>query len=313
MGVLASGRGTNLEALLQACERGEIPGRVVVVLSNRREAPALERARRRGIPAFFVSPRLFSRREEYDLHLVGLLRRHRVELVVLAGYMRYLTPPFVEAFRHRAINIHPSLLPSFPGLEAQRQALEYGVKVSGCTVHFIDEELDHGPIILQAAVPVREDDDVESLSARILREEHRILVEAVRLFAQGRLRVEGRRVRILDRREEGGRPAGASEAIAPAVVWGEASEAADARWPVSVAPVEASAPATGGEPVAGEARPEVVEEERPPVAVPAGACGTGGSSEGSVPGAGGGSAAGGSGGGSPVAREDRLPAPGEAR
>jgi phosphoribosylglycinamide formyltransferase-1 len=199
IGVLASGRGTNLEAVLEACERGEIPGRVVVVLSDRKEALALERARRRGIPAIHVSPRSFASREEYDLRLAELLRQHEVDLVVLAGYLRYLTPPFVEAFRHRAINIHPSLLPAFPGLEAQRQALEYGVKVSGCTVHFIDEELDHGPIILQAAVPVREDDDVASLSERILREEHRIPVEAVRLFAEGRLRVEGRRVRILER------------------------------------------------------------------------------------------------------------------
>lgn len=199
IGVLASGRGTNLEAVLEACERGEIPGRVVVVLSDRKGALALERARRRGIPAIHVSPRSFARREEYDLRLAELLRQHEVDLVVLAGYLRYLTPPFVEAFRYRAINIHPSLLPAFPGLEAQRQALEYGVKISGCTVHFIDEELDHGPIILQAAVPVREDDDVASLSERILREEHRILVEAVRLFAEGRLQVEGRRVRILER------------------------------------------------------------------------------------------------------------------
>lgn len=197
IGVLASGRGTNLEAILQACERGEIPGRVAVVLSDRKGALALERARRRGIPAFHIPPRSFATREEYDLRLAEVLQEHRVDLVVLAGYLRYLTPPFVEAFRHRAINIHPSLLPSFPGLEAQRQALEYGVKISGCTVHFIDEKLDHGPIILQAAVPVREDDDVASLSERILREEHRILVEAVRLFAQGRLRVEGRRVRVL--------------------------------------------------------------------------------------------------------------------
>ncbi len=199
LGVLVSGRGTNLQALLDACADGRLPARVAVVISDKPGAAALERAARAGVPALFADPAAFPHREAYDLHLADLLRRHGVELVVLAGFLRILAPAFVRAFRGRILNVHPSLLPSFRGLGAQRQALEHGVKVSGCTVHLVDEELDHGPIVLQAAVPVAEDDDQETLAARILREEHRILVEAVGLFARGRLRLEGRRVRVSGR------------------------------------------------------------------------------------------------------------------
>ncbi len=199
LGVLASGRGTNLQALLDACADGRLPARVVVVIADKPGAAALDRAARAGVPALFADPAAFPDRESYDLHLADLLRRHGVELVVLAGFLRILSPPFVRAFPGRIINVHPSLLPSFRGLGAQRQALEYAVKVSGCTVHFVDEDLDHGPVILQAAVPVAEDDDPEALAARILREEHRLLVEAVRLFAAGRLRLEGRRVHVAGR------------------------------------------------------------------------------------------------------------------
>ncbi|MEW6045638.1 MAG: phosphoribosylglycinamide formyltransferase [Bacillota bacterium] len=197
LGVLASGRGTNLQAILDACRRGELPARVVLVLSDRPNAPALERARLAGVPAEHVSPRHFPDREAFDLHVAGRLEAAGVELVCLAGFMRILSPAFVERFRHRILNVHPSLLPAFPGKEAQRQALEYGVKVAGCTVHLVDEGVDSGPIVLQAAVAVHEDDTEESLSARILEHEHRLYVEVIRLFAERRLALDGRRVRIL--------------------------------------------------------------------------------------------------------------------
>jgi phosphoribosylglycinamide formyltransferase-1 len=197
VGVLASGRGSNLQALLDASTRPEYPAEVVVIISDRERAVALDRARAAGVEALFVNPKDFSDRESFDLALVRELTARRVGLVCHAGFMRILSAPYVRAFAGRAMNIHPSLLPAFPGLHAQRQALEHGVKVAGATVHFVDEgPVDTGPIILQASVPVKPDDTEESLSTRILVEEHRLYPEAVRLFAEGRLEVVGRRVVI---------------------------------------------------------------------------------------------------------------------
>ncbi|HCJ11199.1 MAG TPA: phosphoribosylglycinamide formyltransferase [Clostridiales bacterium] len=197
VGVLASGRGTNLQALLDDAARDGCPYQVVVVISDVAEGRALERARQAGVPALFVSPRGRTR-EDFEAEMVAVLRARRVDLVVLAGYMRLVGEVLLEAYEGAVINIHPSLLPAFPGLEAQRQALEYGVKVSGCTVHFVDRGMDTGPIISQQAVPVREDDSVESLAARILVEEHRLLTRTVRLLATRRVEVRGRRVYIPD-------------------------------------------------------------------------------------------------------------------
>lgn len=196
LGVFASGRGSNLEAILNEIEAGKLPARVAVVVSDQPEAPALERARRRGIPALAVLPGDFSSRQAYEERLVEICRQHGVELVVLAGFMRLLGPTFLSAYRHHIMNIHPALLPSFPGLHAQEQAVRYGVRFSGCTVHFVDEGVDTGPIILQAVVPVEQDDTPETLAARILVEEHRLYPEAIRLYAEGRLHIEGRRVII---------------------------------------------------------------------------------------------------------------------
>jgi phosphoribosylglycinamide formyltransferase-1 len=194
IGVLLSGRGSNFEALAESCAAGRIPdAQIALVVSNREGAPGIERARSRGIPARVI-PSKGLERETYDRQVAAALEEARVELVCLAGYMRLLSPFFVAKFSGRILNIHPSLLPAFPGLEAQRQALEHGVKWSGCTVHFVDERLDAGPIIVQTPVEVRDDDTIESLSARILAEEHRIYTEAVRLVLEGRYRLEGRRV-----------------------------------------------------------------------------------------------------------------------
>jgi phosphoribosylglycinamide formyltransferase-1 len=194
VGVLASGRGSNLQAILDACARPEFPARVVVVISDRERAVALERARAAGVPALWINPKDFTDREAFDLALVRELQARQVGLVCQAGYMRILSPVYIRAFAGRSLNIHPSLLPAFPGLHAPRQALEHGVKVAGATVHFADEGVDSGPIVLQAAVPVAPDDTEETLSARILVEEHRIYPEAIRLFAEGRLRIVGRKV-----------------------------------------------------------------------------------------------------------------------
>lgn len=199
LGVLASGRGSNLQAILDAIGRGDLAAEVRVVVSDRPGARALERARQAGAAAVFVDRSAYPDREAADAAMARVLQEHGVDLVILAGYMRILGRGFVAAFRGRVLNIHPSLLPAFPGLHAQRQALEHGVKVAGCTVHFVDEGLDSGPIVLQAAVPVLEGDTEETLSARILEQEHRLYPEAIRLFAEGRLRVEGRRVRILSK------------------------------------------------------------------------------------------------------------------
>ncbi len=194
IGVLLSGRGSNFEALADSVAAGRIPGaEIAVVISNREGAPGIDRAAKRGIPAKVIPSRGLER-EAYDKQVAAVLLEHNVDLVCLAGYMRLLSPFFVAAFRGRILNIHPSLLPSFPGLEAQRQALEFGARFSGCTVHFVDENLDAGPIILQAAVPILDDDTPETLGARILKEEHRIYTEAVNLVLQGRTRIEGRRV-----------------------------------------------------------------------------------------------------------------------
>lgn len=196
VGVLASGRGTNLQALLEASEQPGYPARVVVVVSDRDRAPALARAAAHGVPGVFVNPKDFPDRDAHDAAVSRVLEAHRVGLVCLAGYMRILGATFVQTWRGRIMNIHPSLLPAFPGLHAQRQALEYGVRISGATVHFVDEGVDTGPIILQASVPVEPDDTEATLAARILVEEHRLYREAVRLFAEGRLRIVGRRVVI---------------------------------------------------------------------------------------------------------------------
>ena len=194
IGVLISGRGSNLEALAESCASGRIPGaEIALVLSNREGAPGLDRALSRGIAARAIPSKGLDR-ETYDRQVAAALDEARVELVCLAGYMRLLSPFFVAHFPRRILNIHPSLLPAFPGLEAQRQALEHGVKWTGCTVHFVDENLDAGPILLQSAVAIRDDDTVDSLSARILAEEHRIYSEAVRIVLEGRYRLDGRRV-----------------------------------------------------------------------------------------------------------------------
>jgi phosphoribosylglycinamide formyltransferase-1 len=193
VGVLVSGRGSNLQALIDAARRGELGGEIAVVVSNVERAPALERAREAGISAVFRDHRR-KKREDFDAEIVEILRAHQVDLVCLAGFMRLLSPAFVRAFPGRIVNIHPALLPAFPGLEAQRQAWEHGAKVSGATVHLVDEGLDSGPIVAQEAVPVVSSDTPEMLAARILEAEHRLYPRAVRLLLEGRCRLEGRRV-----------------------------------------------------------------------------------------------------------------------
>ena len=194
IGVLVSGRGSNLQAILDACARPGYPARVAVVICDRERALALERARTAGVEALWINPKDFADRESFDAELVRELTARGVGLMCHAGFMRILSPVYVRAFAGRALNIHPSLLPAFPGLHAQRQALDHGAKVAGATVHFVDEGMDSGPIVLQAAVAVEPNDTEETLSARILVQEHRLYPEAIRLFAEGRLRIEGRRV-----------------------------------------------------------------------------------------------------------------------
>jgi len=194
IGVLLSGRGSNFEALADSLASNRIPNaEIAIVISNRENAPGLERAKFRKIPAVAI-PSKGLERETYDRQVVAVLNQHKVDLVCLAGYMRLLSPFFVASFPNRILNIHPSLLPSFPGLESQRQALEYGVKFAGCTVHFVDENLDAGPIVLQSVVPVNDDDTEDTLSARILEHEHKIYSEAVRIVLEGRYKIQGRRV-----------------------------------------------------------------------------------------------------------------------
>jgi phosphoribosylglycinamide formyltransferase-1 len=194
--VLISGSGTNLQSIIDAIESGKLDARIEVVLSNRADAYGLTRAKHHGLATEILDHKRFVSREAFDEAIVAILRARGVELVVLAGFMRLLSPVFIKAYSNRIMNIHPALLPSFPGLHAQKRALEHGVRFSGCTVHFVNEECDEGPIIIQAAVPVYTDDTEESLSARILRQEHRIYPRAIQLYSQGRLRVEGRSVRV---------------------------------------------------------------------------------------------------------------------
>ncbi len=195
LGILLSGRGSNFEAIADNIAAGRLQAEIAVVISNRPEARGLEIARQRGLNAVCIPSKGLDR-EIYDRMVVAELRKNQVDLVCLAGFMRLLSAYFVREFPYAILNIHPALLPSFPGLDGQHQALEHGVKVTGCTVHFVDEYLDHGPIIVQTAVPVLEDDTVESLSARILEEEHRLYTEAIRIVLSGRWRIEGRRVLI---------------------------------------------------------------------------------------------------------------------
>ena len=196
VGVLASGRGSNLQAILDACAQPGFPAAVRVVVSDRERAPALDRARAVGVEALWINPKDFDDREAFDRALAAALEARGVELVCHAGYMRILSPAYVRTFAGRALNVHPSLLPAFPGLHAQRQALEHGAKVSGATIHVVDEGVDTGPIVLQAAVPVEPGDTEETLGARILVQEHRLYPEAIRLFAEGRVTIQGRRVQV---------------------------------------------------------------------------------------------------------------------
>jgi phosphoribosylglycinamide formyltransferase 1 len=194
LGILLSGRGTNFIAIADSIAAGRISqARIAVVISNRAEAPGIAAARERGLPALVI-PSKGKQREHHDAEVVAALREHNVELVCMAGYMRLLSPWFIQQFPQRILNIHPSLLPSFPGLEAQKQALEYGVKVSGCTVHFVDEHLDHGAIIVQRTVPVLPTDDEHTLAARVLEQEHQAYTEAINIVAGGQYEIVGRRV-----------------------------------------------------------------------------------------------------------------------
>jgi len=205
--VLASGRGSNLQAVIDAIEVGRFDATIVAVISNKKDVLVLERARKHGLADVFVDPKPFAgrpdNREAYDHALLDVLRRHDAELVLLAGYMKIVTGVLIDAYANRMMNIHPSLLPSFPGLDVQKKAIDWGCKIAGCTVHFVTEGVDEGPIILQAAVPILDGDTPDRLAARILEQEHRIYPRAVELFAEGRLRVEGRRVFI-----DGGKPLG---------------------------------------------------------------------------------------------------------
>jgi len=199
IGVLASGRGTNLQAIIEAVKEGKIEGRISVAISDNRDAFALKRAKQNNIETKYINFKNFKNREDYDKKIVEYLKKKDVDLVVLAGYMRILGSYFIKMYKNRIMNIHPALLPSFPGLHAQRQAVEYGVKVSGCTVHFVDEGVDSGPIILQKAVEVKDDDTEELLAERILKEEHQIYPQAIQLFSQGRLIIKSRKVFIKKR------------------------------------------------------------------------------------------------------------------
>lgn len=205
--VLASGRGSNLQAIVDAIEAGQVQAQIVAVISNKKDAVALERARKHGLTDIFVDPKPFvgrpDSRDAYDQSLLEILQRHEVELVLLAGYMKIVTAVLVNAYANRMMNIHPSLLPSFPGLDVQKKAIDWGCKLTGCTVHFVTEGVDEGPIIIQAAVPILVDDTPDTLAARILIQEHRIYPRAVQLFAEGRLRVDGRRVCIDDAKPGG--------------------------------------------------------------------------------------------------------------
>jgi len=194
IGILISGRGSNMVALVEAAQAGRFDADVALVISNEKEAPGLEKARSLGVEAIVVDHRESKTREEHDMKMAAELKKRKVDLVCLAGYMRILSPSFICEFAGRIMNIHPALLPAFPGLDVQQKAIDWGVKFSGCTVHFVDEKVDHGPIIVQSVVPVLDGDTAQSLAARILKEEHRIYAEAVRSFFEGKLKITGRRV-----------------------------------------------------------------------------------------------------------------------
>ena len=200
IGVLVSGSGSNLQSIIEHSEAGKLDAEIRIVLSNNPEAYALERCRKHRIPTEVVDHRRFASREDFDRRVIEALRATGVELVVMAGFMRVLSAEFFRAFPMKIMNIHPALLPSFPGIHVQRKAVEYGVKFSGCTVHFADEGVDTGPIIIQAVVPVDPDDTAETLAARILKEEHRIYPQAIQYYAEGRIEIEGRKVRVRDGR-----------------------------------------------------------------------------------------------------------------
>ncbi len=194
IGVLVSGRGTNLQAIIDAIENGQVDARIALVLSNQQDASALERANQHGIESLWLDPKQFAGKKEYDRAVAGELKNRGVDLVCLAGYMRILGPEFIRAFEGKIINIHPSLLPAFSGLNAQQKAIDYGAKFSGCTVHFVIKEVDAGPIILQAVVPVHESDDAESLAERILIQEHLIYPRAIQMIVENRLHINNRKV-----------------------------------------------------------------------------------------------------------------------
>ena len=196
LGVLISGNGSNLQSIIDHIEQGSLKAAIKIVVSNNSDAFGITRAQKHGIPVVVIKNGHFKNKEGFDAELIKTLNDHQVDLVVLAGFMRIITPDFLKAFSGRVMNIHPALLPSFPGLHAQKQAFDYGVKVSGCTVHFVDEGVDTGPIIIQASVPVLDDDSEDILATRILKEEHRIYPEAIQLFAEGRLEISGRKVFI---------------------------------------------------------------------------------------------------------------------
>lgn len=197
LGILASGRGSNFLAIYEAIKEGKLDADIKVLISDKKDAPALLKARERGIDAFFIDPLLYESKLKFEEEIVSVLKKYGVDVVVLAGYMRLLGRNFLKEFPMRVLNIHPALLPSFIGLDAQKQALEYGVRYSGCTVHLVDEGMDTGPIILQEIVPVFQEDTVETLSSRILEEEHKVYWQALQLLAEGRLYLEGRRIIIM--------------------------------------------------------------------------------------------------------------------
>lgn len=196
LGVLASGRGSNFQAILDAVEAGTLPATVKLLIVDTPDAYAIERAKTHGVESLVLTSQRFPSKDAFFVRIAEELKARQVELVILAGFMRIVRKPLIDAFPDRIMNIHPALLPSFPGLHGQKQAADYGVRLSGCTVHFVDEGMDTGPVIIQAAVPVSPEDTEETLSARILKLEHRIFPEAIRLYAEGRLRVEGRKVKI---------------------------------------------------------------------------------------------------------------------
>jgi len=200
LGVLVSGGGTNLQSIIDSIEAGRLDAKIQVVISNIPGVRSLERAEKHGIPTVVVNHERAHTREDFDREIVAVLKEHRVDLVIMAGFMRILTPVLLRAFPMKIMNIHPALLPSFQGLHVQQKAFDYGVKFSGCTVHFADEGVDTGPIIIQAVVPVYDDDTAEKLQQRILKEEHRIYPQAIQLYAEGRIEVTGRKVRIKDPR-----------------------------------------------------------------------------------------------------------------